>query len=494
MNIEPLLGEYFIENYNARFEDAEIFKIDAKELLVSNRIDLFAKYIYIESKENPKYKSLGERVYYDHLEAISGGTFEEPGEKYKNSYEIYKKTFDTMIEDIKKNGFDDDKSIIPIGNNNVILDGAHRVAACAYFNKKVNCIRFNNLSRTYNYLDFKKAYIKSNTMMDIINKYITLKKCTIFIIWPKTNDFTRKLANDYIDENYNVVYKDEIKLNKNGIRNLMVLFYGKMSWTGNLNNGYVGLWDKIENCYSPDNNLEVIIVDGIDIEKNKKTKKYIRTKDDGTNDSIHSTDSYEECIETARTLLNSNSINFLNNACPFKYKNSLKKLLSFRDSNKNNMDDIAIDGSTILALYGIRDTNDIDCLLGGNAKIQGCDCHNDEADFYKKDVYELIYNTDNYFYYLGMKFITIDLIRSFKKNRAEKKDLDDVYLIDKNISNEKHLVKDYIKEHKIKCIRKMNAIKNKLIERIVCVLKKINMYNFCRKICVKIGYLEDNDE
>jgi hypothetical protein len=80
---------------------------------------------------------------------LSYGAYTEPGNDSKNNIHKYFNVFNNLIDNIKHSGLDNKTSVIPVGKNNVILDGAHRVASVAYYNLKVPIIRFGNLSADY---------------------------------------------------------------------------------------------------------------------------------------------------------------------------------------------------------------------------------------------------------------------------------------------------------------------------------------------------------
>ena len=65
------LTKYFIEsNKIDENTEYEIMEMDAKELLVSNRIDLIAKLKYIENKEKRLNNEFLVELYKRHLEAF----------------------------------------------------------------------------------------------------------------------------------------------------------------------------------------------------------------------------------------------------------------------------------------------------------------------------------------------------------------------------------------------------------------------------------------
>lgn len=182
-----LLTDYFItENNITEHTQYEIFEVDARELLVPNRIDLIVKYYYIDCKYRNINLEYAKKLYSDHIEAFSAGRFEEPGSPEKNSIEVYLNDFDNLITDIKKNGFDSRISLVPLGDNNEILDGSHRVSCAAYFNKKVTVIKFKGLKRKFNYEFFRDRLLDRNSLDFIMLNYSLLKSdLYLACIWPR---------------------------------------------------------------------------------------------------------------------------------------------------------------------------------------------------------------------------------------------------------------------------------------------------------------------
>jgi hypothetical protein len=120
MNLKSLLTEHFCSAYQIDFtKDYKIETIKARDLMVSERIDLIAKYKYIEHKEKGFDMTFVKEVYENHIEAFSLGSFSEPGNNSKDSIEKYLSTFDYLINEIKENGIDQNVSVVPVGANNV---------------------------------------------------------------------------------------------------------------------------------------------------------------------------------------------------------------------------------------------------------------------------------------------------------------------------------------------------------------------------------------
>lgn len=220
-----------------------------------------------------------------------------------------------------------------------------------------------------------------------------------------------------------------------------------------------------------------------------------------------------ECI-----LFNENSIKFLSeqlidNFIDKKMYFSKKNLMEFRIwlyDNVDNPDSLIILSSNILYIYGIRSARDIDIY----SKIYHKDLAEKKFEFvdakienfnidkwtnWKKwighDINDVIDNPKYYFYFLGMKFMTLDLDIKKRLYRAKPKCYVDIYMINKLlkynikfdymfasknvyvsckdktneeiIEFEKELNGKYIKEYnEIKCIKKID--KNIYIE---CIQK-----------------------
>src|SRR5690606_27486756 len=96
-----------------------------QKLLVTERLDIIIKYLYIEAyieKKNYRYYL---DLYKRHIAYRTGGI-----EDKKRSINEYIKEFNTLIDSIRINGFDKNFAIPVSKYNGIILNGAHRLACC----------------------------------------------------------------------------------------------------------------------------------------------------------------------------------------------------------------------------------------------------------------------------------------------------------------------------------------------------------------------------
>ena len=85
-------------------------------------------------------------------------------------------------------------------------------------------------------------------------------------------------------------------------------------------------------------------------------------------------------------------------------------------------------------MYGLRNAKDIDYihLNDKDIKMFMFGCHKGKwLDYYGKSKEEILYNPRNHFYWNGIKFASLPVIKQMKQNRYEKKDIRDINLINK---------------------------------------------------------------
>jgi len=187
--IDLVLGEYFCRSNSIDKEmDYRIEWVSARELLVPQRIDLIAKYKYVEHFEKGYDLVFIKKVYKEHIEAFSFGTFSEAGNPTKNTFSKYVETFEFLIKDIKCNGLDPQKSVIPVGKNDVILDGAHRTAIAAYFNLDVPIIRFPEIEVNYDSEFFKIRKLDTRILDFLVYEYCKIKEIGFLIVLNDTQN------------------------------------------------------------------------------------------------------------------------------------------------------------------------------------------------------------------------------------------------------------------------------------------------------------------
>jgi hypothetical protein len=91
-------------------------------------------------------------------------------------------------------------------------------------------------------------------------------------------------------------------------------------------------------------------------------------------------------------------------------------------------------GSAVLGLMGLRVPNDLDYLSAALVEAKGAppnkvSTHNHMTNFYPIPISDIVGDPNMHFWYMGVKFCSVDIILKFKKKRGEGKDIRDCYLM-----------------------------------------------------------------
>ncbi len=460
--------------------NASIQMIPARQLMSPLRFDLMAKYKYVEFREKGYDMHFARALYLRHIEAFSGGSFREPGSDTKTSAEAYLSEFDALIDSIRTNGYEASSSPIPMNERRVIGDGAHRVAACAYFGLDVPVVT-EEFDGCYNYRFFQDMYLSEADADYIATAYLedSGKDAHVLCLWPSAFKYPDKLeqARTLIDRD-RLVYKKTVPLTYNGMKNFMIQTYADFEWAGTPEDHFKGIYGKLDPCYAEGFPVEAYLLQCSD-EEIVELKSKIRDVIGISNHSCHSSDSRSDALLMAHLLFNENSVRMLNGMDVSSCSELLSNVLRFRDAVRNSGADpysVIIDSSSVMGVYGIRKTEDLDYISLDNRQIAGFDNHEDYLSYYGISRTDLLFDPAYFGYLFDVKMISLDLLKQMKTSRGEKKDQEDVLLINnylsskrdirmvlrgagiqlkRNLRNVKTEIRDYLEDHNITFFTKL---------------------------------------
>ena len=479
-------------------EEVEHDYIDARKLLCTARFDFYGILIYIDHKvKGLKDLSFAKSVYFERTQAMTGFRFKENGNSKKSSFDVFLVALDKLIDAFLHDEFEEDRTYIPVDKNLVPLDGAHRVACAAYFGRKLHILRF--LKREYQFSGFQ--YLKKQLLPPSVADTMAMEATKwhddlfVFFLWPQAHLNQQKLetAMERIRNSTDELYETNYYLSSHGLWNLMLQIYGHMDWIGNVDNGYSNLITKVDEVWAKNGLVHLMIVRANSCDFVMKIKTELRDFFEIGLSSIHSTDNIEETRLALSALLNPKSRHFLEHAYPTTYKEALRLCNEFRLSIKNQglkPDDFVIDSSMVLAIYGAREANDLDyyCLPGTDISIlqtiQGVEEHDKtQQSFYQLPVKDYILNTNNYFCFNGLKFISLQQLMLFKRTRyaaiRDEKDAIDIKLISNLLSNRDRWIQ-WIINQRYTLLRKYRIFYNGMYALIFWrrkeILQKVGLY------------------
>jgi len=419
-----------------------IREIDPIDLLTPERFDIIAKVIYGKQHTNGIKTDWGSELYAAHLNVFNGCF--EPDGTGKNSLLAFIQSFHKTLRSIELKGFDPKKSLIPVGRNNVLLDGAHRVAAAIINQKRVIALCCERLAFIYDYEFFKNytRHVRSGLVTKwtdpMAMEYCSLKQNTYIVsLFPAAAGGDEKVR-EILKECGKIVYAKRVVLENYGPTLLMRQMYSGEPWLGDSMNRFAGAVQKAGLCFDRPGALRVYLLESDDPAAVATAKEKIRKIYHIGNHSVHINDSHAETLKLASIFFNENSLHFLNNARENYFENFHQLFRQYRqwiETQPADASGFCIDGSAVLAAYGLRQARDLDFLhfgedppATGNPLIES---HNDEARYHVTHRDDILFNPENHFYYQGIKFASLSIIRALKEKRGEGKDMDDVALIDR---------------------------------------------------------------
>jgi len=453
----------------------------ARDILTSRRLDLAFKLFYLDYYE--KNNMLANDMYREHIRAFSLGEFSEPGNTDKNSIEKYIESFHETFLNIKEHGFDSQKTLIPIGSDQTIINGAHRVASAIYLNKTVSCVVLDCDSPCYDYKFFYERKVPLAMIEQAVTTFVEYSSHVhIAFIWPiaKSSDTQVEALIP------NIIYQKEMTLTPNGAHNLLSQIYYGEAWLGTVENDFSGSKGKLVECFKSFDPVNVIVFHANDLDEVLGVKEKIREYFNVGKHSIHITDTQEEALRTARIVLNENSIHFLNYAKPNRYLSTYNKIELFKNflnESLVNTENVVIDSGMVLSAYGLREANDIDYFYEGDKEIKSKNEieENDKVlPYYKINKKNLIYNSKYYFYFNNIKFVAFPYLYKMKTSRAEIRDINDCKMMEALI--EDNQIKAWIHAYK----QKLFYIQVLIRQKIIAVLQKLGLFDIARTLYKKI--------
>ncbi len=404
-------------------------------LLTSARFDVMAKYLYAKQRQYGGAGAWATHIYREHLKAFCD--FKEGDGSGKTSFDDYVANFIRLLDGFAANGFDADNSLLPVGRDNVMIDGAHRLAAALYYGSTVECVCFDVTPDRYDYRYFRQRGMDPDVCDAMALEYCRLShRVKVAVVFPVAGLKLEHII-DLLGGQDCIVYAKDVVVSRLGRANLIRLLYAGEHWVADGRSETRGLRDHVENRFREESPVRFLFFECVDADQARAAKEKIRKLTDAGNYGIHVNDSHRETLRIAETVLNRNSIHWLNHRQIARTRVFDRLFATFRGrllSEAGLREVVCVDSSSVLAVYGLRDVNDLDylCLPSVNLEFHGDEirCHNEENHYYNDSIEDIISDPRLHFYYEGIKFASLDVARRMKETRREQKDRLDIDRID----------------------------------------------------------------
>ncbi len=275
--------------------------VKARTLLTVRRFDLFAKLYYIAHRDNDRQQAL--KVYSAHIMAFNPDG-REPGRDDKNGVDDFIDNFDKLIDDFRVNEFDSNQSLIPVDAHGTILDGAHRVAALAFYDREVTIVRFEDVQAkcNFDYEYFKKRGL-SWGICDIVALEMAewLNDLYAACLWPRINDDEKRMVKNTLAVHHHIAYVKEMSVTLRTLKQFVGEIYSLQSWTKNPD----AVSDKALRCLGHGRRMWVVFFSAInnDLVMILSEKEAMRSLLGHGKDTLHITDNDNETRQIAELVL-----------------------------------------------------------------------------------------------------------------------------------------------------------------------------------------------
>lgn len=485
--------------------------INAKNLINYKRLDLVVKYLYakeiFESENNYYSKDVYKDLYIRHILMRNMGI--EPQRSYesnsKTSVDVFCNNFQQLVYNIKNNGYDV-KQTIKIGKNGLPENGAHRIAISALLNKEIPIERVEH-GWSWDFRWFCDNGFNTEDKQRILKGFVDIHsdKSAIFVVWNplfKYIDNVKAVINNYFD----IVGDVELDFENNYIaftNALLEIYEPNISQNGD----ETVIREKAKLLQANYLNFKVIVVTNQDknvdksiSELSKNCKNDIRKLFDHLLPkecfcTVHSSDCKEETQYLANVLLSPNNIKHLkyrlNSNVDSNFVQLLRNLPKFLESNQIQLNDICIIGTGVLSVLGIQDIHktDLDFIIDEKYRRRfgwkACPLSQEyEIGISSKEAKGpindniIIHNDDYHFWFKGIKFANLQIIKDRKSSFAREKDkihYRQIELFEKMIGNfnQQKMLMDRVEAERQ---RRLELQKTKIIDT------KVNYSNIFERI------------
>ena len=310
-----LLQQHTVKIYHLENRRCVLKRMPARSLLVPQRFDLFAKLFYIGHVDEDPSSAL--KVYKEHIKAFNPDE-KEPGRVEKNSVEDFVAAFNAIIADFRYRDFDDTISIVPVDKNGVILDGAHRVSALAFFDREVTVAQFSDVKAKcdFDYQYFMKRGLSLSLCDMIAHEMVRwLDNMLVACLWPRLgNNAAKRNASLLLAKTHTISYEKRMSVNLKSLSIFVGEIYKAQPWTLNKES----VRDKAIRVMGRNNRTVWFVffenkgkLEDIIQEKNEMRDMYGCDKD-----SLHITDNIEETRQIAQLTLSPDCVSRWNDSTP----------------------------------------------------------------------------------------------------------------------------------------------------------------------------------
>lgn len=444
--------------------DLKVYEVDPQTLVNHRRFDIMAKYIYCWFRENGIESDWGSRLYEDHLWVFN--RYDEDDASGKKGIRSFISSFNSTLQSIKEHGFDEEVSLLPIGENKTPLDGAHRLTAALLYNKRVKVIQTQENGVNYNYEFFRKKGLLTRWSDAMAYQYCKVNQNTfILILFPdavgKKNE-VKRILEIYGD----IYYEKNINLTQDGIINLRTYLFNDLNRNEN-------------DC----DQLSVLVFETSEFNHVSKVSEQMKELYKAGNHIFYINQTHKVTVALAQMLFNENSIYFLNHTTlnfDGAFTNLLSEYKGYLANHNLNHERFCVVSDAVLAACGLGDSSKLEFIHFGYGDLEkgtgfgSLESYNNQLRDCRKTKDDIIFNPENHFYFDGIKFASLQAVKDMKKRKNGPKSKEEIRMINKYLGRRYKIdteLFNYTMKKKLKLLRLKIGVFNSKCRRLLRFLK-----------------------
>ena len=447
--------------------------VSPRVLSIANRFDIVVKTVYAIFLHRGKVPSYVQSMYDRHLEVWKN--FKESctfaGEKdwfdatkpcvKKSSAKDFQRHFSKLLRSIATDGFDNQRSLVPVTSVGFPLNGAHRIAAAIALEFPTMPIQQVSSTEVYNWdsgFFTSKGFEEEYADFAMLQWTLHVSNVRTIIFWPETASSPEKmkLARSMAQQHCgDVLYEKPVDINQKGVASLALHVYGNRS----------GMPEHIKQLQSTfkgqDDDkrpISILFVRPKSLLHLKSCKDKLKSYFALARSSVHIPIQHAEAVVVAEMVLNPNSVLFLNrhdgDTCQ-AVASELATLLKLSPENSASFvsppalqevhlqagtkvypktlvfpQDIMVDSGIVMSFFGLRKGGaDVDLVFfemtranvlgrrrGDLVETNG----HTHFKIRRHSSSELFFDPSNYGYCHGLKFASLQQLRQYKTERGSK--------------------------------------------------------------------------
>lgn len=419
----------------------------AAELVTAARLDLGAKHLFARLAAMDPGAAWGRRIYLSHLRIWNGSFERVPRMRCADDYVA---AFERILADTAASTPDGLDTVIPVTLDGSALNGAHRIAAALLHQRPVRTIPVEVVPDNARYngayfeglLAARGGADEPGLVLAMCLEFVRIAPdCRLVLLFAHTEQH-REQVDAEIAAHGEVVWTFVRRFASERERRALVrLMYEGEAWLGEAEAGFPGSAGKAEACFAAGLDVRFILLwphrDHRDPSSWAHLKSRIRALCNVGNHSVHITDTAAEVDRLLRTAADASAFALYADAWSRVLPGFVAQFRAFRAliQSQQRQTDVVITGSAVMALFGLRDSADLDYLhVGPAVESNGrgdIASHNAYAGLYPATVTDMVEDPGLHVVVDGVRFLRPSVLAAFKRRRGEAKDQSDLALLDR---------------------------------------------------------------